>query len=103
MAKRTREQGLQLAFEYQQSGMKQTDFAQSNDVTLATLRYWVWKSRKEQKLNLLKNNFVEIREKEYSAVSSGGLLLQTTKAALQFEQLPNAQYLVQLLNGIHTE
>lgn len=98
-----REQGLQLAFQYQQSGMRQKDFAQSRNVTVGMLRYWIWKSHQGQQVNSLQNRFVEVKAAGFDPFSRGRLWLQTSKAAMHFEQLPNAQYLVQLLNGIHAE
>ena len=104
MARRTKEEGLRLALEYQQSGMTQIEFAKSRQVTLSSIQYWTQKSqRPDRKSEFSQNQFVEIRPVESKPSFCGKLWIQTPKVAMQFEQLPQAQYLVQLLNGIHIE
>ena len=99
--KRTFTEGKKIVARLESSGLTQARFAEKMGVSISVLRYWLKRVRKvKEKQANSKVRFLEVVPKvepvstQRSSVElPGGVVLKT-------EQLPSADYLVELSNAI---
>ena len=105
--KRSREEGEALVARYRESGLTQRGFAQAEGVSLSAVMYWVSKVSREKAVENCVSGarFVEVTPRSFgkSAIDNDGcgLVIEIGHGIrLQFDHLPRAQYLAEVMNAL---
>ena len=95
--RRSASEGAGLVERYGASGLTQREFAARSDVTVATLQYWLRKTKTGGggEASAEQFRFVEVIGKESKGAPTGGMSMELGNGlTLRFESLPSPGYLV---------
>lgn len=102
--RRSSSEGARLVKRYEASGLTQLGFARENEVTVATLQYWLRKVRSGDEAPVEQFRFVEVVENGSQESSTGGMSLEFGDGLmLRFEGLPSPSYLAEVVTVLASE
>ncbi|MBW2735636.1 MAG: hypothetical protein JRH20_24900 [Deltaproteobacteria bacterium] len=97
-------EGARLVERYEASGLTQRGFAEENEVTVATLQYWLRKARSGDEAPVEQFRFVEVVENGSPDSATGGMSLEFGDGlTLRFEGLPSPSYLAEVVTALAGE
>ncbi len=102
---KTREFWLSLVQEFERAeGLTHAEYARMKGVKLATFRHWLYQIRGEQSFSTTSVNFVELTTTFAAPPSpqpgTGGRLYLGKRVMLEFDRLPDIDYLALLLGEL---
>lgn len=100
-ARRTREEGEELARRFKESGATQREFAKSEGINISTLQYWLRK--KSEASGEDSGRFIELMPGKSALCQSVGLTVNVGRdVTMRFATLPPATYLAALSRELKT-
>ena len=105
MARRSRQEWAEVVASYEASGLSQETFARREGVAASTLRYWLYRFRRERLdgTPAEASRFIEIASSEPGGAGSGnaGVVLRVGgSVALELSELPEPGYLAALARAL---
>lgn len=93
-------EGTGLVERYKASGLTQRKYADRNGVTVATLQYWLRKTRSGDEAPAEQFRFVEVIENGSRGTATSGMSMDLGGGlTLRFESLPSPSYLVSVASA----
>ena len=101
MKRRTREEGMELVEKYQASGLTHERFAKQTRINVATLRYWLRRTLQAKTGDAPEPvRFIELAPAPGQQRQTPVCIETPTGVVVRLEQLPSAEYLVDLVLGL---
>ena len=93
-------EGARLVERYEASGLTQRKYADRNGVTVATLQYWLRKTKTGGETAAEQFRFVEVVENSSRGATTGGVSMELDGGlTLRFESLPSPSYLASVASA----
>lgn len=98
--KHTKEEWLAIIEEFENRDITQAEYIEEKDIKIATFRYWLYKQRKRNNGGDEKSTGVEFVEVlEGQSCRGEALRLHIDTVTLEFERLPPARWLSELISS----